>query len=72
MNAKYTYNLDFVSANIKAFRLKKGLTQEDLAELMGTSKHVIWQWESGRNLPSLNSYFWLCFFLDVPNFNLFV
>ena len=72
MNAKYTYSLDFVAHNIRTFRLKKGYTLEDLAVVMGTSKHTIWQWESGRCLPSLNSYFWLCFFLDVPNFNLFV
>lgn len=72
MNDKYTYNLDFVPSNIKSYRIKKGLTLEDLAEIMGTNKHTIWSWESGRCLPSLNSYFWLCFFLDVPNFNLFV
>ena len=72
MSEKYTYSLDFVPANIKLYRTKKNLSLDDLAEIMGTNKHTIWSWESGRSLPSLNSYFWLCFFLDVPNFNLFV
>lgn len=71
MNDKYTYNIDFVSLNIKVYRMKKGLTQEELAELIGVSRNTIQFWESGKRLPSILNYFWICFYLDIPNFNLF-
>lgn len=71
MNEKYTYSLDFVGVNIRIHRTKKGLTQEDLAELLGVSRNTIYLWESGERLPSLLNYFWICFHLDIPNFNLF-
>ena len=71
MNDKYTYNIDFVSLNIKLHRMKKGYTQEELAELLGVSRNTIQFWESGKRLPSILNYFWICFYLDIPNFNLF-
>ena len=71
MNEKFTYSLDFVGVNIRLHRTKKGLTQEDLAELLGVSRNTIYLWESGERLPSLLNYFRICFHLDIPNFNLF-
>ena len=71
MNDKYTYNIDFVSLNIKFHRMKKGYTQEELAEMIGVSRNTIQFWESGKRLPSILNYFWICFYLDIPNFNLF-
>ena len=71
MNDKYTYNIDFVSLNIKLHRMKKGYTQEELAELIGVSRNTIQFWESGKRLPSILNYFWICFYLDIPHFNLF-
>lgn len=71
MNDKYTYNIDFVPLNIKLHRIKKGLTQEELAELVGVTRAAISYWENGVKLPSVINYFWICFYLDIPNFNLF-
>ena len=68
---KYTYSIDFVGINIKLHRIKKGYTQEELAEVIGVSRNMIYLWESGKRLPSLINYFYICFFLDIPNFNLF-
>ena len=71
MNDKYTYSVDFVPLNIKIHRLKKGYTQSELAEVLGVSPAAISRWECGSRLPSLYYYFWICFYLDIPNFNLF-
>lgn len=71
MSDKYTYCIDFVGVNIRLHRLKKGLTQEDLAELLGVSRTTVYHWEAGSRLPSVINYFYICFYLDIPNFNLF-
>lgn len=71
MIEKYTYSIDFVGLNIKLNRIKQGLTQEELAEILGVSRQTVYYWESGRRLPSLYQYFNICFQLDIQNFNLF-
>lgn len=38
--------------NIKELRMKKGLTQETLAEKIGVTQGVISQWEYGITSPS--------------------
>lgn len=38
-------------AAIKKFRLAKGLTQEKLAEIMGTSQAAVGMWEAGTRMP---------------------
>ena len=43
-----------VSLIIKEARLKKGLTQKQLAEKMNTHQPVIARLESGRDLPTLS------------------
>ena len=37
-----------VGARLKEWRLKKGLTQQDLAQLLGVSRSTIASWEIGR------------------------
>lgn len=36
---------------IKYYRAAKGLTQEELAELMGTSQAAVGMWETGARMP---------------------
>jgi transcriptional regulator with XRE-family HTH domain len=40
--------------NIKFYRIKKGLTQNELAELLHISKQAVSKWETGRGLPDLS------------------
>lgn len=39
---------------LKEKRIKKGLTQEQLGQMVGVSYRTIYQYESGRREPSLN------------------
>lgn len=39
--------------NIKPCRLKQGLTQKKLGELLGVQRITIAQWETGRRVPEL-------------------
>lgn len=41
-----------MSNNIKQLRLSAGLTQAKLAELSGSSKRAIEDWEGGRRTPT--------------------
>lgn len=42
---------EFLPANIKFLRRKKGLTQESLAELLGTTRASVCAYEDGRAMP---------------------
>ena len=42
-----------IGENIKQMRIKKGLTQEELAQNLGISQSMIGHIESGRKLPSI-------------------
>lgn len=46
-------------------RLEKGLTQEELANKIGVSAHVINKWERGSRLPDVESMTALCKLFDV-------
>ena len=37
--------------NFKAYRVRAGLTQQDVADAIGVSQVSVWQWENGDNLP---------------------
>ena len=39
--------------NLQAFRKKNGLTQEDLAELLGVSRQAVSKWEQGDGYPEV-------------------
>ena len=36
---------------IKKFRIAKGMTQEELAAIMGTSQGAVGMWETGARMP---------------------
>lgn len=37
---------------IKSARIQRGLTVNDLAEVVGVSSQTIWRWEAGKSQPS--------------------
>ena len=41
-----------IGARIRDARLKAGLTQRQVAELVGVSDHAVWSWEAGKMKPT--------------------
>jgi len=41
-----------IAARIRAARRSVGLTQRELAALVGVTAHTVWSWEAGRMRPS--------------------
>lgn len=61
----YKYQLAQLTANkIKKFRKLKGLTQEELAMMLGVSRTTLGNWESGTRIPPLDQYCELAYLLD--------
>ena len=50
---------------LKVLRKEKGLTQEQLAEYLNTSRRTISRWETGRNMPDLDLLIELSDYYDV-------
>lgn len=42
-------------AKIKEFRVKKGLTQAELAEIVGAYQSTVAMWETGQRIPRIAS-----------------
>lgn len=40
-----------MKTKLKVLRAEKGMTQEDLAKLLGTNQVVVSSWETGRATP---------------------
>ena len=41
-----------IGARIREARVKVGLTQAEVARLLGVSPHSVWSWENGRMQPN--------------------
>ena len=55
-----------ISDRIKEYRLRKGMTQQELAEALGESSgRVIYHWEKGSGRPDCEKIAKLCDLLDV-------
>ncbi len=46
-------NIQF--SNLKMYRVKAGLTQEDIAEKTGVSRQAVAKWEKGETMPDIAS-----------------
>ena len=53
-----------LAENIKKFRKQRGLTQEQLAEVMGVSVGAVHKWEAGLSVPELGLIMRLADFYD--------
>ena len=45
---------------IKKFRVAKGMTQEELAAIMGTSQAAVGMWETGARMPRADKCIYRC------------
>ena len=46
------YKWKDIGSRIREARTRVGLTQKQMAELIGVSSHAVWCWESGKMKPS--------------------
>lgn len=54
-----------IGAFLKRLRSEKGITQEQLAEILGVSGRTVSRWETGNNLPDLSILVQISEFYDV-------
>lgn len=54
-----------IGSFLRALRNEKGLTQEQLAEVLGVSNRSISRWENGANLPDLDLLIQIAKYYDV-------
>ncbi|MBO4470945.1 MAG: helix-turn-helix domain-containing protein [Clostridia bacterium] len=45
--------MNYLPANLKKYRIAKGLTQEDVAELLGITAQSVSKWERGESYPDI-------------------
>lgn len=48
----YFFSKGVVNISIKTLRRKKGLSQKELAELLGLNQSAVAQWETGKTAPN--------------------
>ena len=58
--------MNFISSNIKFLRLQKGLTQEELANIVNKSRVLICQWESDSREITTEDIIKLSNYFNVP------
>lgn len=54
-----------IGSFLKALRKEKGVTQEQLAEILGVSGRTVSRWETGSNLPDLSVLVEIADYYDV-------
>ncbi len=54
-----------IAENIRAYRKQRGLTQEQLAEVLGVSVGAVYKWESKSSLPELRLIMEMADFFEV-------
>ena len=59
-----------IGDNIKKIRIMRKMTQKELAELIGVSPSMIWQYENGYRVPRGEAFIRLVLALDVLGYDL--
>ena len=54
-----------VGEKIKNLRINKGLTQDELADRLGISRHLVSKWELGQRLPGYDAVEMMAEYFDV-------
>ena len=59
------FSVETVSARIREARIRKNMTQNNLADELGVSYQAVSNWERGNSMPDISKYEDLCRILDV-------
>lgn len=63
--------MSFFGANLKKARKRRGLTQRQLADLIGAKHNSVSNWETGQNEPDTQTIRRLCDILSITANDLF-
>lgn len=59
-------DVEATAKNIRYYRKEEGFTQMELADCFGfTTNQMVWRWENGKALPSVDNLVILSFILGV-------
>lgn len=58
--------------NIRKLRVEKGITAEQLSEMLGISPHSVYKWQCGKSLPSLDNMLLLGYIFQTSVNNIIV
>ena len=65
------YKWKEIGARIREARTKTGLTQKQVARLVGVSNHSVWCWEAGKMKPNSDHLLELAYLFEVSTESLF-
>lgn len=65
MKTKDQLNFEFYTEELLKYRKQKGLSQEELANIVGVSRQSIYSWEAGKSIPDMKNIVKLCEELDI-------
>ena len=57
--------MDTFGSRLKELRIERGLTQKQLAQLIGSAQSAVYYWEADRQEPSISSLKKICEVFDV-------
>ncbi len=64
------FDVNHVSNTLKNARIKKNLTQSELAERLGLTYQAVSNWERGNSLPDISNLSSICRLLDIDIYEL--
>ncbi len=65
------YRWKDIGARIREARTRAGLTQKQVAALVGVSNHSVWCWEAGKMKPNADHLLELAYLFEVSTESLF-
>lgn len=65
------YGKEFIGANIKRYRIRKNMTQEQLAKELGVNRQTVGRWENGTLEPRTKKLSEIADALGISKFDLY-
>ena len=59
-------NMNYFSKNLKELRIEKGLSQQELAQILNVTQSTVAKWESGDREPNFSILIELSNYFNIP------
>jgi transcriptional regulator with XRE-family HTH domain len=68
INCQYKGGFNMIELRLKTYRLKFGLSQREVSDMMKITQAYYWKWEKGKSFPNAQQIMDLCeIFKCTPN-----